>query len=71
MDYIQFTNAEQVNTDCKIISCNFWGTDRCSIHNGGHCENCDVFTHMLAQLYMFENEFKKTVKEEVEQYTAN
>lgn len=60
MDYIRLTEEIQEiqgNTGNKIVSCRFWNTDKCSIHNGGHCENCDVFAKILAQLYMYENAF--------------
>lgn len=63
MDYIQFTKVDYEDTNSKTITCNFWGTDKCSIHNGGHCENCNVFADMLAQLYIFENELRATVGE--------
>ena len=70
MDYIQFTKVDyKVDYEDKIneiITCNFWGTDRCSIHNGGHCENCNVFADMLAQLYIFENALRATVEKGAE-----
>ena len=63
MDYIQFTKVDYEDANGKTIICNFWGTDGCSIHNGGHCENCNVFAGMLAQLYIYENELRATARE--------
>ena len=65
MDYIRLTEEIQGNTENKIIRCRFWDTDKCSIHNGGHCESCDVFGKILAQLYMCENALEEKIKAEV------
>lgn len=65
MGYIQLTEEFQGNAGEKRIGCRFWNTDKCSIHSGGHCENCEVFCNMLAQLYMYENTFWTMFKTEV------
>ena len=65
MDYIQLTEELQGTAENKVISCRFWNTDKCSIHNGGHCEGCDVFSLILAQLHIYENAFEEMIKTEV------
>lgn len=65
MDYIQLTEEFQGNVGEKRIGCRFWNTDKCSIHSGGHCENCEVFCQILSQLHMYESLFAEMIKSEV------
>ena len=65
MEHIRLTKTQQSNADYSLVTCRFLDTDKCSIHNGGHCENCNVFAQIVAKLYTFENAMEEAVKEEV------
>ena len=65
MDYIRMIEEFQGNNGEKRIGCRLWNTEQCSIHNGGHCENCDVFCQILSQLHMYESLFAEMIKSEV------
>ena len=58
---IKLTTKQDDGSGNSIVTCGFWGTDKCSIHNGGHCENCSVFGIMLAKLNVFETCFEQVI----------
>jgi hypothetical protein len=51
--------------------CRFKDTNKCPIHNGGNCGNCNIFDNILEQLHGFENAWEEMIKNEVKHNTAN
>ena len=62
MDYIRLTKIRQSDADCSLATCSFLNTAKCSIHNGGHCENCNVFAQIVAKLCTFENAWDEMMR---------
>lgn len=71
MEYLRLTKEKKDTTGRRIIMCRFKDTNKCPIHNGGNCGNCNIFDNILEQLHGFENAWEEMIKNEVKHNTAN